>query len=125
MELSIDTECVCMDEQCRSDAFEVLEIASEHDGGIHVKVELWCCLGCDRFWLRFSTVDEASGAWGKWYRGIIPTEAARDISADSATALFRAMSWHFYGGSYYRSAGERASGPIPIVPLERALPWAA
>jgi len=119
-----EMNCVCMDEQCRTDAFEMAEVSTDRIQGMTSRMQLGRCLTCGRCWLRYSVEDEASGAWGKWYRGLIAADAAHDITPERAMAECTAMKWHFYGGSYYRSAGEYSSGRIPVGPPS-CMAWAA
>jgi len=58
---------------------------------------------------------EESAAWGKWYRGLIDSESAEQITPETAAQRFRNLPWHFYGGPYYRTSGERSFGPVHIA----------
>ena len=113
MELQYD--CDCMEEQCRIGAFEVSEVWSNREGGQSTRIDLCRCLECHRYWLRTALVDESSPALGKWYRGAIEPAEAIDLTEDTAKTLMASMSWHFYGGAYYRTSGEYAGGPMPFT----------
>lgn len=117
-------DCTCMDEQCRSEAFESREITTDRLRELLSRIELQSCRRCGRYWLRYTLVDEANGAWGKWYRGLIAQEAASDLTPERARELLASMKWHFYGGSYYRTAGEYSSGPVVVGPPS-CMAWAA
>jgi len=120
MELKMD--CDCMEEHCRVGAFEVSEVWSGRERDQSMRIDLWRCMECHRYWLRFSQVDESSPSYGKWYRGAIEPDQAVDLTEEDARALLSSLPWHFYGGPYYRTSGEFANGPIPLMsgPVELA-----
>jgi hypothetical protein len=107
-------DCACKNEQCPSGAFEITEVWRENVNGITSRIEVWHCGKCDSYWLRYSTEHETSMAWGKWFRGPVSAEAAHSATAESAAEIFRKMPWHFYGGPYYRTTGERSFGPVHV-----------
>ncbi len=126
MELQYD--CDCMEEQCRIGTFELTEVWSERADGFNERVDLCRCLTCDRYWLRYSLVEESNPSFGYWFRGAMEPAEAIDLTGYRALALLGALPWHFFGGPYYRSSGEYANGPAPIPSHAgdmEELPWAA
>lgn len=112
MELKMD--CDCMEEHCRVGAFEVTEVWSGREQQIAMRIDLWRCMECHRYWLRYCQIDESNPTCGKWYRGAIEPEQAVELTEADARMLLADMPWHFYGGPYYRTSGEFANGPIPM-----------
>ena len=113
MELQCD--CDCMEEHCRVGAFEVSEVWAGREQDLAVRIDLWRCMECHRYWLRYSQMDEISPSYGKWYRGAIEAAEAVDLTEGDARGLLASVPWHFYGGPYYRTSGEFANGPIPVA----------
>jgi hypothetical protein len=116
--LELKMDCDCMEEHCRVGAFEVSEVWSGRDQQLAMRIDLWRCMECHRYWLRYSQIDESNPTCGKWYRGAIEPSEATDLTEEGARALLVAMPWHFYGGPYYRTSGEFANGPIPAPAFE-------
>jgi hypothetical protein len=112
--MQLHEDCACMEEQCPKGAFEVTPLWREQGNGILSHIEVWRCSKCDSHWLRYSTEHESNIAWGKWFRGPITAEAAAGATAESAAEAFGKMPWHFYGGAYFRTAGERSLGPVHV-----------
>lgn len=107
--------CICLDAQCRPDAFETTRVdLYRTEGWLHT-IDLCRCAQCGRLWLRYSLDHEASTGWGRWYRGLVAAEAAESLTPESAGALFGRLEWHFYGGPYYRTSGERSYGPVHVA----------
>ena len=60
--MELKSDCDCMEEHCRVGAFEVSEVWSGSEQELAVRIDLWRCMECHRYWLRYSQVDEASPA---------------------------------------------------------------
>ena len=117
-------DCQCWDEQCQSVHFEIEPVSTTRNGPSVDRVELWTCNSCATRWLRLTVEDEANPAWSKWFRGLVPADAApahAEISPEEALELLGSMNWHYYGGAYYRSSGDRSGGPIRAAQREAAL----
>jgi hypothetical protein len=72
------------------------------------------CKKCGREWLRYLYENEAFTKSGRWYCGLITPEQAQEVTANTALALLASLSWHFYGGSYYDSTGQRRDEPLDL-----------
>lgn len=70
------------------------------------------CKKCGREWLKYLYENEAFTKSGRWYLGLITPEQAQEVTAGTALALLASLSWHFYGGSYYDSTGQRRDEPL-------------
>jgi hypothetical protein len=120
--MSSTAYCECQDQECGRDIFEFINIGTRHSEGMYTSVDLWCCRECATMWLRYTAEDENRPGWGKWYRGAIADE---DIDVDAltiekATEIMSQWEWHFYGGAYYRTSGERSAGPVAFRSAEEA-----
>jgi hypothetical protein len=80
------------------------------------EVSILICLLCGQDWLRYFCELEAFTASGRWYLGAIPAEQAARLAAADAKVALEALSWYFYGGSYYGGRSGRASGRILLNP---------
>jgi hypothetical protein len=116
--MSLTGECPCLDEQCSKDAFEITDLTVYRMEGMVNTLDVCECKECGSFWLWYSIEDENRAGWGKWFRGLIPPGANEGISPDEAFAILEDLPWHFYGGSYYRTAGERSHGPVRVSSCE-------
>jgi hypothetical protein len=99
--------CKCMDPQCGFDYFDSQQIGKDHPFGT---VALRTCKLCSTNWLHYQVEHEVFTGFSRWFRGIV--EPGIHIQADTASALLGQMPWHFYGGSYFKTAGARGTGPV-------------
>ncbi len=76
------------------------------------EVAILACPICGRPWLRLHQEDEAFTASGRWYLGAINPEQVPSLTAQNARAAMEALSWYFYGGSYFDGKTGKASGTI-------------
>ena len=107
------TGCICADEQCSMVACDISAIGYERTDSVVRHVDLCQCRLCGSSWLKFRLEDESSPGWNRWYRGFIDAEEATELDFATALEFLAGLPWHFYGGAYYRSTGERSSGPVP------------
>jgi hypothetical protein len=70
------------------------------------------CLSCGRLWLRYFVQYEAFSESGRWYMGVISEEAAGTVSPATALGVLEGLEWHVFGGSYFKTAGRRGTGPL-------------
>ncbi len=110
--------CGCMDEQCSADEFDVRPVSTDRSDGMLIHVDVYTCKACGRNWIRYTTDHEARAGWGRWFRGLLQEGEAEDITAESAYRILESLPWHFYGFSYYRTAGERSLGPVRVGGLD-------
>jgi hypothetical protein len=116
--MSYNSDCVCLDEQCSKDEFEITSLTVFRVEGMVNTLDYGSCKECGSFWLWYSIEDESRAGWGKWFRGALPSGSEDGLTADEAFAILEALPWHFYGGSYYRTAGERSPGPVHVSSCE-------
>ena len=111
--MAIASSCACADEQCSLVACDISSIGNERSGSVLRHVDLCTCRMCGASWLKFRLEDESSPGWNRWYRGFIDAEDVTGLEFGTALEILASLPWHFYGGAYYRSPGERSSGPVP------------
>ena len=116
--MSFTQDCNCLDEQCGKDSFEVKGLTAYRNEGMVNILDVCTCKECGSHWLWYSIEDEQRAGWGKWFRGLLPSGAVEGLTADEAFAILEDLTWHFYGGSYYRTAGERSPGPVYVSSYE-------
>ena len=105
--------CACHDEECGRAQFEVSPVGAKRQDGMLQTIERLKCQKCGSEWLIYSTDDESRGGWGKWFRASAPPESTEEASFDECLDFLAGVRWHFYGGSYYRTSGERTLGAVP------------
>lgn len=118
--MNTNENCVCTDEQCPAFDFAWERIGTQRDGFGAWQVSRLRCLTCGSAWLRASMEDDAAPAWARWFRAPIPDDL-RGYTVESALEELGRASWHFYGGRYYGTAGERSSGAVPVPQASEAL----
>lgn len=116
--MDFTSNCPCMDEQCSKDAFEISELTAFRVEGQLTTLDVCRCGECASSWLWYAIEDESRAGWGKWFRGLLPPGAEEGLSVDEAFSILEDLPWHFYGGSYYRTAGERSPGPVYVSSCE-------
>ena len=105
--------CECQDEQCPLSQFETESIARAHIFDVCIDMQLWRCSACSAEWLHCSIDDAANMGWTRWYRS--PAEPVPDErTLESAAEEMMGAPWHYYGGPYYRTSGERTFGAPPL-----------
>jgi hypothetical protein len=80
------------------------------------EVSLLACPCCNQFWLRYLYEVEAFTASGRWYLGPVAPEQASGLAVGDAKSTLEGLEWYFFGGSYYRGRGGKASGPLLLNP---------
>jgi hypothetical protein len=117
-------DCACWDEQCQSGQFDTETVSARRSGSTVERIDAWTCRDCRNRWLRLSVEDEEHPGWSAWYRGLVTDEQVRsgaDLSQEKAMELLGSMRWHYFGGAYYRSSGDRSAGAVPIARRQPAL----
>jgi hypothetical protein len=104
-----------MEETCRcfhapSDQLELIKELGMDER--YAQVTLLICPLCSQHWLRYHYELEAITASGRWYLGAITPQQASSMTAQKAKATLEALSWYFYGGSYYSGRSGRTSGSL-------------
>lgn len=116
-----ESDCGCFVETCAGGLFGKTSIWQGRMDSMAQQIACWECTECGQTWLHYSLEHETSAAWNRWFRAPLTREEAENLTCDSAMQLLRRSSWHFYGGSYYRTSGERSFGPIMVYSSEE---WA-
>jgi hypothetical protein len=80
----------------------------------YAQTSLLVCPLCGRLWLRYYYELEAISKSGRWYLGAITQQQAEQTTARNAKATLEALSWYFYGGSYYEGRSGKISGPLDV-----------
>ena len=109
-----DAACACMDPAGRAEIFSIVPLGTDKTNGRFGTVSIATCNLCGQKWLRYQVEYEAFGKSGRWYRGLLPPDAAQTPVPESAVDLLGRMDWYFAGGSYFDSPGLRTSG-LPAV----------
>ncbi len=76
------------------------------------EVSLETCKHCGTKWLKYLVEYEAFTASGRWFRGLITDVQLATFDPQNAVPFLEQMPWHFVGGSYYSSRGQRSTGAI-------------
>ncbi len=105
--------CTCLDEQCGSDQFDVTPVSTQRNDGMVNRMEVFTCQECGRHWIHYSTDHEARAGWGRWYRGLMES-GPEEVTEEEGYRVLESLPWHFYGGTYYRTAGEKSMGPVRL-----------
>lgn len=63
-------------------------------------------------WLCYQWEEEHLRESGQWYQGMVTPESVESLAPEDAPAVIDALPWHFYGGSYFRTAGRKGVGRI-------------
>src|SRR3954466_9628779 len=104
--------CVCMTPPFHYTDYDTTDIGVDETLGRFAEVTVETCKRCGALWLRYFYEIEAFSESGRWYRGLVTAEALQGLTPERAPAVLSALSWHFYGGSYYQTTGQRGKGAI-------------
>ena len=80
------------------------------------EVSVDTCRACGAMWLRYSVEYEAFTESGRWFRGLVSPEEVRSLTPERAETVLQGLAWHFRGGSYFRTSGERSTD-LPRIDL--------
>lgn len=108
--------CRCMTPPFNFRTFSTVSVGVDETDGRFGEVFIDVCTACGKTWLRYHLEYEAFSKSGRWYRGLLPAEAARTIQPETAVAVLQRLDWYFAGGSYFSSAGFRSTGPLALAP---------
>ena len=92
--------------------FDSLKIGIDEKKGRFGEVTIHVCKRCQWKWLRYFVEYESFSGSGRWYRGLVSDEVASKVTPETAIEILKNLDWHFYGGSYFGTAGQKGSGPI-------------
>jgi hypothetical protein len=106
------TACQCTADEPVFDTEVVRFVGIDETNGRFARVAVERCRRCGRLWLRYAVEYEGFSESGRWYRGQIGADLARTVAAETALGVLAGLAWHVYGGSYFRTAGRRGTGPL-------------
>lgn len=106
------TECECNNPKSGLAIFDSLRIGIDEERGRYGEVSLLRCARCGSLWLHYRVEYEGTTGSGRWYRGPVSELIAGRATPQNAVEIIRRLPWHFYGGSYFRTDGERGAGDI-------------
>ena len=105
-------ECRCYSPPFDYRDFVSTPIGIDTTNGRHGEVSSEVCAHCGTKWLHYFVEYEAFTASGRWFRAPISDEALATLTSEQAVPFLERQPWHFSGGSYYQSRGQRSSGTI-------------
>jgi len=108
------SNCGCMRPDCPGSGFDRVDLGTDTQNGRYGKVQGLTCIHCGSTWLRYFVTYEGFSRSGRWYRGQVSAEQASATPPEQAVEVLTSLPWHFRGGSYFDSAGERATGPLRV-----------
>ena len=90
--------------------FKNCEVGIDNSFGHYCDVSIEKCNKCNRLWLRYFMEEEWHSKSGRWFRGMISEEEAKNIQPETALGLLEKMDFVIYGGSYFDSTGMKGNG---------------
>lgn len=106
------SECRCFVSPFDYGDFVSTPVGIDRTNGRHGEVSIEACIRCGTKWLHYFVEHEAFTASGRWFRAPISDEAIATLIPEQAVPFLQLQPWHFVGGSYFRSRGQRSSGAI-------------
>ncbi|MDR2452600.1 MAG: hypothetical protein LBE85_12760 [Candidatus Accumulibacter sp.] len=106
------SDCRCFNPPFDYQDYDTSPVGTDMTNGRYGEVTLKTCKHCGTIWLNYHVEYESYTASGRWFRGPISRADATKMAPESAIAYLERLPWYFAGGSYFRSCGERWSGPI-------------
>jgi hypothetical protein len=86
-------------------------IGVDETNGRFGEVSVETCKACGQMWLRYFVEYEFFSESGRWYRGPVTPEMVESLKPEQAPELLASLPWRFSGGSYFRSQGQKGTGP--------------
>ena len=94
--------------------FDTQNLGVDETNGRYGDVTIESCKACGSKWIQYLVEYEAFSSSGRWYRALISDEMLESVTPQNAVELLSTLPWHFFGGSYFRSTGQRGTGPIHV-----------
>jgi hypothetical protein len=104
--------CRCYSPPFRQNDFLSTPLGIDKTNGRFGEVSVETCAHCGKTWLRYVVEYEAFTASGRWFRGPISQAEIAGLSPEEAVPFLERLSWHFKGGDYFSSSGQRCSGAV-------------
>lgn len=111
------SECKCMTPPFYYLDYDSQSVGEDKTNGRGGEVTLETCNACGTKWLRYFVEYPSFSESGRWYRGSVTLEMVESLTPENALELLASLSWHFSGGSYFRTTGIRVTGPGSINTL--------
>ena len=104
--------CRCLCPPFHYTDYDSCHVGVDETEGRYADVSVERCNRCGQRWLRYHYEVEAYPRSGRWYQVAISEAEAVAVTATTAVAMMCRHRWHFRGGSYFNSAGDRCEWPI-------------
>lgn len=108
------TDCNCMKPPFDHSEFNSSDIGVDKTNGRFGQVSIKSCKRCKRNWLHYQIEYEGFSRSGRWYRGLLSDDIVKTATPETAIAILENLDWHFYGGSYFKTQGQKGSGHIAV-----------
>jgi hypothetical protein len=105
-------ECKCMTPPFNYTDFDTKFIGIDETNGRFGEVSVKTCKLCGSEWLHYLVQYEAFTASGRWYRGLVSQEILKTVIPETAVEILERLPWHFFGGSYFKSTGQKGVSQI-------------
>jgi len=105
-------DCHCLIPPFHYTDFDSCGVGIDETAGRFADVSVERCLRCGQRWLRYHYEVEAFSRSGRWYQVPISEAEAAVVTVTTAVAMLCRPHWHFRGGSYFDSTGERCEWPL-------------
>jgi hypothetical protein len=105
-----DLHCDCLDTSPAEydESFVGVDMTKGRFGDVSIRV----CRTCGRQWLFYHVEYESFTGSGRWYAGLLETEASDEVSPESAVSYLESLPWHVVGGPYFGHSRRRGTGDI-------------
>lgn len=107
-----DLDCSCSEPPFSHSDFESRSVGIDETGGRFAEVSVEVCKSCGQEWLHYFYEYEAISGSGRWYRAMISHDEAAGVTSATAVQLLGRRNWHFRGGSYFQTTGQRCDWKI-------------
>ncbi len=107
-------KCRCLKPPFKGEDYDVASVGIDETNGRYGDVEIETCKHCGQKWLRYFVEYEGFTKSGRWYRGILTPEMQQLLTPENAVQLLESLPAHFYGGSFFMTAGAESSGSISV-----------
>ena len=97
-----------------ADDYDVIEIGIDKTNGRFGEVSIQICRNCSKKWLRYFVEYEAFTGSGRWYHGLVTDKVGNSVTPETAVEILESLDWVFRGGSYFKSDGQKSSGPVRV-----------
>ncbi len=104
--------CVCFSPEFDYQDYVSTPLGLDMTNQRYAEVSVKICRYCGTRWLHYLVEYEGFSGSGRWFRGVLAEQDQAAITPQNAAAYLEGLEWHFCGGSYFRSRGQRCTGKI-------------